>query len=451
MGKNASEKLPRGFLPAWTTRGTALAINVVLLMQLTYYATDVVGLSAKLVGAIMLASKLFDGFTDIIVGFVIDRTKTRWGKARPYELFIIPLWLFTVLLFSTPDIGTTGRAIYIFAFYTLINSVCSTALNGSESVYLSRSLDNQMQQAKTLSGSGVLLMIFAAVGSMILPQLMASWGTQPGGWTKISLVYAIPLSLIGILRFVFIKEKNVEEDDARKLSLKESLGLVVKNKYIFILAIVVLLANLVINIASVVGAYFFSYVIGNLGLLSLVGLTGLLGPFVLLLFPVTMRTIGAMNFIRIGFIVAIVGNIMKFFGSTNVAMVVIGQALAGMGSSTITMMQGLFIIQCMDYGEWKTGTRVEAFLNSVTNFSSKVGSGLASIGVGFIMGLAGYSSSAATQSVSALNSITGLYTLVPAAICILMLISIQFFDLDKKMPEIQMELHARRVIRKEKT
>ncbi len=446
MGKeNQNEKLPRGYLLAWTSRGVSLAVNVVLLMQITYYATDVVGLSAGMVGTIFLLSKLFDGVTDLFMGYIIDRTRTRWGKARPYELFIVPLWLFTILLFSTPELGTMGKAVYIFVFYSLVNSVCATALMGSQGVLLARSLRHDIQRGKVLAGSGVLIMIFSAVASMILPQLMATWGTQPGGWTKIGLVYAIPLAIIGLFRFIFIKELDVEQSEKEKrLSFKESLQALLQNKYIFIFAGVFLLANLLINMSTIVGTYYFSYIIGNVGLLSLVGMVGLLAPFILLFFPLAMRTIGGLNFVRIGLVVAIIGNLMKYFGGANVGIIVAGQALHGMGSSFITMMGGVYIVQCMEYGEWKTGKRVEGFTNAVTSFCSKIGSGLASAGVGILMGLAGYSSLAATQSASAITAIRALYTLVPAGICIVMLIILHFYDLEKRMPQIKKDLQERR-------
>ena len=107
-------------------------------MQLTYYCTDMLGMGATLVGTLLLASKIFDGVTDLFVGFIIDATHTKWGKARPYEIFIVFVWGLTVLLFSAPEMSTTGKAIFVFVLYTLINSVCATFLNGGDAVYLAR-------------------------------------------------------------------------------------------------------------------------------------------------------------------------------------------------------------------------------------------------------------------------------------------------------------------------
>ena len=109
-----NEVLPGYVKWAWSSRAMSLILNVTFVAQVTYYCTDVLKMPAGIVGALLLISKVFDGFTDLVAGYLIDRTKTRFGKARPYEIFIIFVWLFTVFLFSTPDMGLTGQIIFVF-------------------------------------------------------------------------------------------------------------------------------------------------------------------------------------------------------------------------------------------------------------------------------------------------------------------------------------------------
>lgn len=405
------------------------------MMQVTYYSTEVLGLGSGVVGVILLVSKLFDGITDLLVGFAIDRTDTKLGKARPYELFIIPLWILIILLFSTPNFGETGKIIYVFIMYTLIFSVCSTFLMASETVYLGRAVQDGTTRGKLLSISGVLTMLFSAAVSIMLPSLMATLGTQPGGWTKISLILGIPMMLMGIIRFMTIKEKRTIDTETKeeKISIKKGISILKQNKYIFILSLIILGANLVQNIVSVAGTYYFTYVIGNLSLLGIVGLVGLAAPFVLLLFPAAIRTIGAVGFVRIGLILATIANVLRFIFPTNLPVVYSTVMISGIGASTITMMNSYFILQCIDYGEQKTGIRVEGLPTSVTNFAAKIGQGIAAVSVGFVMALGGYIGSQAEQSASAIFSIRSLYSLIPAAICMLMLIALHFYDIEKKM------------------
>lgn len=436
--QEVSKKMPLWYTPAWASRSISVAISVILMMQVTYYSTEVLGLGSGVVGVILLVSKLFDGITDLLVGFAIDRTDTKLGKARPYELFIIPLWILIILLFSTPNFGETGKIIYVFIMYTLIFSVCSTFLMASETVYLGRAVQDGTTRGKLLSISGVLTMLFSAAVSIMLPSLMATLGTQPGGWTKISLILGIPMMLMGIIRFVTIKEKRTIDTETKeeKISIKKGISILKQNKYIFILSLIILGANLVQNIVSVAGIYYFTYVIGNLSLLGVVGLVGLAAPFVLLLFPVAIRTIGAVGFVRIGLILATIANILRFIFPTNLPVVYLTVMISGIGASTITMMNSYFILQCIDYGEQKTGIRVEGLPTSVTNFAAKIGQGIAAVSVGFVMALGGYIGSQAEQSASAIFSIRSLYSLIPAVICMLMLIALHFYDIEKKMESI---------------
>jgi len=436
--QEVSKKMPLWYTPAWASRSISVAISVILMMQVTYYSTEVLGLGSGVVGVILLVSKLFDGITDLLVGFAIDRTDTKLGKARPYELFIIPLWILIILLFSTPNFGETGKIIYVFIMYTLIFSVCSTFLMASETVYLGRAVQDGTTRGKLLSISGVLTMLFSAAVSIMLPSLMATLGTQPGGWTKISLILGIPMMLMGIIRFVTIKEKRTIDTETKeeKISIKKGISILKQNKYIFILSLIILGANLVQNIVSVAGTYYFTYVIGNLSLLGVVGLVGLAAPFVLLLFPVAIRTIGAVGFVRIGLILATIANILRFIFPTNLPVVYLTVMISGIGASTITMMNSYFILQCIDYGEQKTGIRVEGLPTSVTNFAAKIGQGIAAVSVGFVMALGGYIGSQAEQSASAIFSIRSLYSLIPAVICMLMLIALHFYDIEKKMESI---------------
>ena len=114
------------------------------------------------------------------------------------------------------------------------------------------------------------------------------------------------------------------------------------------------------------------------------------------------------------------------------------------GAAMIQMIGSLFMIQCMDYGEWKTGVRVEAMMNSVNGFASKVGGGIASGGLGLLMGMTGFISGAETQSASAMTGIRLGYSVVPAILCVIMFVLLYFYDLEKRQGQIRADLEARR-------
>lgn len=115
-----TDRLPLGKFFAWKSRDISLgAINTIILGYITIFCTDYMNIAPAVVGVILLASKLFDGVTDLFIGYIVDNTNTRWGKARPYEWAIIAEWICTVLLFSTPaSWNSTVKIVWVFLLYT---------------------------------------------------------------------------------------------------------------------------------------------------------------------------------------------------------------------------------------------------------------------------------------------------------------------------------------------
>ena len=377
------------------------------------------GMGATLVGTLLLASKIFDGVTDLFVDFIIDATHTKWGKARPYEIFIVFVWGLIVLLFSAPEMSTTGKAIFVFVLYTLINSVCATFLNGGDAVYLARSIRSEKNRVSVMSFNGGIIMLFSIVISMLLPQLIAGMGSTKAGWTTMALIFAIPCAIIGMFRFIFVKEvvddnqpSDQQKEEVQKIPLKQSLKCVFSNKYIM----------------------------GNIGLATLVSIGSMLTPVIMLIFPVLSRKFGTVPILRAGAVLGVVGYGIRILGGTNLVTLTLGSVIGGVAILPVTMMISIYLIDTMDYGEWKTGTRVEGMLASVNSFASKLGSGIASGMVGLIMGLAGYDGSLATQSASALTSIQVLFNYVPMVLMVVLLILGIAYKLDKALPQIKADL-----------
>jgi GPH family glycoside/pentoside/hexuronide:cation symporter len=252
--------------------------------------------------------------------------------------------------------------------------------------------------------------------------------------------------VLGTIRFFFIKENVDDLDDVKqyKFGLIESVRLIFKNKYAVVMAVASVLDNVAKNIITIAAAYYFTYIIGDLGSMSLVSAFGILAPLVLLLFPLAMRTIGGMNFVRINLIVAAVSYAVLFFTGNNLPAVIACAVVGGIGLNCLAMIGTVFIIQTTDYGEWHTGKRVEGMLFSFNAFASKVGSGIASLLAGAVMLLGGYVAQAPTQTTTALMSIRIMYSLIPCLCCLCVIIVLRFFDLDKRIPEIMKDLAERR-------
>ena len=436
----------RGWMiPAWASRALSLAVNVVLLMQINYFCTNALGLDPGITGVLLLVSKLIDGVTDLVAGVIVDKTKTRWGKARPYEFSILGVWISTILLFSAPNMGTVGKYIWVLVFYTLINAVFATLLNATESVYLGRALKKDTDRAKLMSVNGVFTMIGCTAISIVLPLLIAQYGQQENGWTIISAVIGVPLAILGMGRFLFIKEMKMESSDsAPKITLKTILDALKSNKYIVIITLVNVLLNLITAIGSGVNTYFFQYVYGDISAASLIGMISLVTPFFLLIVPALMKKFSLAQITVVGFVCGIVGNIIKIAGMHSMPLLLLGSLIAGVGVMPFSMLASIFIIECMDFGEWKNGVRVEAAYGAINGLGAKVGSALASAIIGFVMQFAGFDATVAVQSESAIGSIVALFAIVPAVLFVVPVVMLWKYDLPKKLPQIRAELEARR-------
>ena len=453
----AREHMPLWYPLAWSTRGISAALNVVFIGYISYYASDVLGLNVTIIGTMLLASKVIDALTDLCMGYIVDKTHTRFGKGRPYEVFIILEWIITIAMYAVPTgLSTMGKYLWIFVTYVLINAVCATALGGVDSVYMARCFTSDKNRINAMSVNGVVVMICAIIFNIIFPQFVASAGTDPAAWAQLAVIMGIPLAIIGILRFVICKEVPVDEaaeaaeakakaekKKAEKMSLKEMLRIVLKNKYLYFL-VVFMFVTYVINNIGTATTYYFKYIVGDISLQSLVSMTSLSTPVVLVFFPLLAKKFGTTNLLRIGMGMGIVGMIIRIIGGANMTTLIIGSLFAGIATLPISMMINTYLIDTMDYGEWKSGVRIEGLYASINNFAGKLGQGCASGLVGLVLGLAGYDGTLEVQSASATAAIGGMYNVFPLICYAIMFIFAMLYKMDDERPQMQADLAARR-------
>ena len=173
-------------------------LNMLFISYLTFFATDSLYMSGAVVGMVLLLSKFMDGITDVIAGVLIDRTHSKWGKARPYVLMGILAWIATVLMFCVPNFSELGRAVYIFIFYNLNQSIFYTLSNVAKTVHLKRSIAKEENRIKTLTISGMVYSIGSLVLNIAFPMLVAMIGGRQAGWIAMAAGLAV-VSSIGIL------------------------------------------------------------------------------------------------------------------------------------------------------------------------------------------------------------------------------------------------------------
>lgn len=427
----------------WNFRTMSAGIQVVLIGYIVFYCTDVLGLNAALVATLLMASKIFDGVTDILAGYLVDKTHTKLGKARPYEFAIIGLWVATWAVFSVPtSLETAAKCVWVVVAYTMAQSVFNTLLNANNTAYMVRAFNSQQTYVKISSLGGLITVAGVAVFNVVFPTMMANAGTDAGAWSHMILMLAVPLAIIGILRFFFVPEKYDVDAGSATVNLREVGILLKNNKYIYFVALVTLVAQIISGFG--VSVYYFTYIVKNVSLMGIMSLFTVVAMLTMFVYPSLLKKISVKNLIQIGCLCYIISGIVLFIAKDNVVLLGIGNILMGMGSLPISMMGPLLIIECADYNEWCGRPRMEGTLGSINGFANKIGSAVGTFICGVLMASSGYVGSTAVLPDSALMMIRLLYSLIPAAFFAVVLVCLKFYTLDKQIDGMRKENEERR-------
>lgn len=441
---------------AWKSRDISLAaVTVIVSGYLMMFCTDTLGMSTGVVGTLMMVSKIFDGVTDLFAGYVVDNTNTKLGKGRPYEICIILEWLCTVLLFFADESWAMPlKCVWVFIMYTFVYSVFNTFLNGNQTPYMVRAFSgNRAVITKVSSFGGIVSMAGSMLVSLMFPRMMAKLVTQPNagsaGWRELILIFAIPLAAIGILRFLFVKEDpSIDAGQAaQRISLKEIISMLKSNKYAWSFAGVIGIYNLVYSLGA--GSYYFQYIVGDISKFGIVSIMSVVLLPVMVLFPALIKKFGVTRLFEVFAALAAAGYLVVFFARDNMTMLLVGIVVTNLISLPISYLQVLCIMDLSTYNEYNGLHRMEGTTNIVSGFTSKLMGGIGTGLTGILLGMAGFISTSgsekAVQPDSVVFMIRSLYSLVPfVGMIIIMLCAFHFGKLEKRMPEIEAAVKAKK-------
>lgn len=412
---------------------------------LTVYLTDSVGIAAMTVGNIMLISRLLDGFTDLGMGTLIDNTNSKYGKARVWILRSAPfLSIGLIALFNVPESLTyTAKVAYVSVAYVFVAAFAYTATNLSYSALLSFITDDQQERA-TLTAMRFIAVVFTVIFiSIFTPKLMASIGIS-----KVSYIYGFISLVLLLITFFGTHERNVVEvKEEDKTSVKENIGILFKNKY-FISVTLLYIALFTYNSLLNGSAYYFARdILGNgqyTGLLTIaISLPSLLVMFV---YAPLVKKFGKWKLMFVGAILVMAGGLVVGLSVTMqiLPLTILGSIIRGLGTAPITVGIFAIVADIVDYGEWKSGVRIEGLTYSATSFGMKVGSGLGAALVGWLLAFAKYDSTLELQSDFTLTVMSWMYIYVPVIIAGLCLVILLSLNLDKEYDKISKDLKERR-------
>lgn len=444
MEQKGIEKLSWKMKLTWPLFGISANVAGVIVGYISYFASDYMGLSVALVGTLIMISKIFDGFTDVAAGFVIDRTNTRFGKGRPYDFSLIGYWLSIIALFCAPKMNAVLSAIYLFVMYTLINSVFQTLMNCGGTVYMANALDDPRQSVKLISINSTIGTLCTMIASIIVPQMLDSLGNTHEGWRTITLTFGIPMMILGMLRFFVVKEKRNTSVKTDRIGFKEMLVVLSKNKYILLVAFINCWCSIGCNLNINTQTYYCVYIMKDIGLGSILSLAMLSVIVIVALMPFLSKRFGTIKVMRACSLIGACGYLLRLINLESVPLLVASSFISMVGFYTFFSFSSALVIDCMDYGEWKTGTRSEGAVAATQSVLSKIG---AAVGVGLgglLMGIAGYNGTLEVQSSATNAMIIALSSWIPALFCIVEFVMLKFYKLEDNLPQIRMELQNRR-------
>ena len=416
---------------------------------LLFYFTDTVGIGAAIAGTLLLFGRIMDGTMDLILGTFIDRTTTRWGKARPWILFSTPVVVISfILLFNVPaGLDETGRQVYAFIMYFLCLGVGFVGSNLAYHTLLSVITSNsKMRVSLTVIRTFFALFTTLVVNFITIPIVTSAGGGQ-AGWTMVSIFYGAISAVTFLIVFFGTKERvktTLEKADGHKMPFKQTVGLLLRNPY-FYLAFGFFFLNYLLVGTSSVGIFFAKDVLGDPNVYSFLGLVQILPLLIGMWFmPAIIGRVGKRRAILVGVVITVIGALITLIDPTDFTLVLVGGLVRSIGG--IPAAAGLFalVADVVDYGEWKTGVRLDGMNYAAATAGQNFGAGLGAALVGWLLAAANYDGLAATQPQSAVDMEIFLYLWVPLIVSLLMGVIIWFLNIDKDLPTMQRDLAARR-------
>ena len=258
---------------SWKTRFSYgcgdTACNVVFGMistVLTLFYTDYVGVSAATVGMVMLLSRVFDGFSDVIMGFIVERTNSKWGKSRPWILWMAaPYAVSAVLLFTVPHTTNFLQFLYMFVTYNFCTTICYTAINlpyGSLSTMMSRSSEERSMLSIVRMGMSPFGRILAVTCTMPFVKL---FGDTQSSWVIVMGIWAVIAMVLLVICFANCQEtvKIEAREKQEKIPALKALKLLVTNQYFWAVLVLWMMQNVIYGVTGTILPYYCKYIFHN--------------------------------------------------------------------------------------------------------------------------------------------------------------------------------------------
>jgi glycoside/pentoside/hexuronide:cation symporter, GPH family len=430
---------------------------------LNMYYTDVLGMTEVMGGMFLvvlpIVSKLMDAATNVLMGWIIDRTRTKAGKARPWLLLSAPLLVISsILLFTVPAAGTAVQVIWILVSSNFYFCVATTMYTISHTLMVPLSTRNNRQRDSlaVVSSMGQAIIPGTIVNIVFPALILPVIGVDQGKWICVMSVFSILMLPAVLLEYYYTKERVTEEneevEDADTHTLVEQLKACFSSKYWVLIVAITIIFELYNGFQTTSMTYYCNWVLGKyddgvtMAFVNSVGQAPLAFG-VVFLWPL-VKKFGKRRVVMGGFAVGLVGCIIAALNARSMQLVIVGLSLKSIGQVPIMYTLLSMIADALDHVEWINRFRADGFSSSVYSTILTICAGISSGLFNLGLDITGYEPPKTDGSLVVQNSavqnffISGLF-LYPAICFVIIGIMIHFFTVEKELPKIKADITAR--------
>ena len=416
----------------------SLGNNIICAMigtYLTIYLTDSFGISAAAVGTLFLVARIIDAITDPIMGMVVDNTKSKMGKSRPYLLFVpIFMGISTIMCFSSPDLSDTGKLIWVYVSYILWG-ICFTAM---DTPYWSLSANiTQSAQGRTKIITSARTIAFG--GSLVVSVFTLPLVAKFGNWTIVAVIYSITAALCTWITVWGVREIKTDKKP-QKQGLNQLKELFRTNKPLRIVLISMLMLEITYALRNGFSIYYIKYNFdAELYIPIVTGISIVSGMLGGICTPAITKKFGKRNTALFGIGINALGFLSIFILKySNLPMLLVVNTIMGLAEGAANISLASMVADCVEYGEWKTGKRSEGMIFSSNIFKTKLASAIGGALCGYILAFVGYKANM-IQNTATLNGIHIMYSIIPGIIAVVSILSLRRYNLTEREYEAILE------------
>lgn len=414
------------------------------------YLTNIVGLNAGIVGTLIAVSKLFDGVTDIFFGAMIDKTKSRLGKARPWMLYAYIGCAVTLIAnFAIPtNMGKFAQYAWFFIAYTLLNAVFFTANNIAYAALVALVTKNSKERVEM--GSWRFIFAFSTV--LIIQSVTVKFVQILGGgayaWKVVAIVFAIVGVIVNTISVFSVKELPEEElngdgvvdDEIEKYGLVEAAKLLFSNKYYIMISVTYIVQQTYSAMLNM-GIYYMTYVLLNEDLYAVFSWAINIPLIIALIITPTLvaKWKGLYKLNIVGYAIATVGRALVVVAAYmhSVPLMILFTAVSSFGQGPWQGDMGAVVANCSEYTYLTKGKRIDGTMYSCTSFGTKLGGGIGTALTGWLLAASGFNGEVVTQSASCLNILHFMYLWFPVILALIITFIMTKMNVEKANEELK--------------